>query len=436
MSDLDDIIDLTITVTDKAPEKPGFGIPMIVDYHTAWSDRVREYGRASELLDDGFTTASPVYQAAVAIKSQSPSPRTFKVGRLANQYTQTIHLIPTITTVGHVYAFSINGTPITYTVTSGNDIQAIVEALEPLVEAVTDVESTEDNAKVIAVSTAGLTLPYTMQRGINVLDVTANSGGGGIEADLAAIADEDNDWYGLITIPTSDAIVKAAAAWTEANSKLYIPQSADWDIIDAGESGDLASDLVALAYTRTAGIWHRHIGGSERADAAWLATQLTPDPGSYTAAFKTLAGVSVDDLRAGERTALTNKRWTRYARQGGINITFEGRTPSGRFVDVTRFVDWLYAEIQVDVYSLLVNNPKVPYTDAGIAAIKGAIAGSLKKGQEVGGLADFPAPVVTAPTVAETDTVDRANRILRNVEFTARLAGALHGIVINGTVSV
>jgi hypothetical protein len=433
MSDLDQIVTVTATVTDKVPTKANFGVPLLAGYHTAWLDRVREYAEASEMLDDGFTTSSPLYLMGLALKAQDPAPPTFKVGRLGLPYTQTVRLIPTVTTEGFVYNFSIGGTAITYTVLAAATVETICTALELLVEAVSGIASTATTTYVEAVSDVGVLKSYAWERGLNVIDMTADPG---FATDIAAIADEDNDWYGLAIDCNSDLIVKAAALWTEANGKQFVPMSGDWDIVDAGQTTDLFSDLMALSYTRTSAIWHRFIGGTEWANAAWLAVQLGADPGRATAAFKTLAGITADDLRTGELSAIEAKRGTWYRTKHGIAITFEGKTPSGRFIDVTRFVDWLIETMQVDIYALLVNNPKLPYTNAGISLIKGAIENAIVKGQRVGGIADSPAPVVTAPDVLDTDAGDRAARILRDLNFTCRLAGAIHRTVVNGTISV
>jgi hypothetical protein len=433
MSDLDQIVTVNATVTDKVPTKASFGIPMLVGYHTAWLDRAREYAEASEMLDDGFSVTSPLYLMAQALKAQDPAPPTFKVGRLGLPYTQTVQLIPTVTTEGFVYNFTIAGTAITYTVLAAATVATICTALELLVEAVTGITSTATTTEVTAVSVAGVLNSYAWERGLNVIETTVDPG---FATDIAAIADEDNDWYGLAIDCNSDPIVKTAALWTEANGKQFVPMSGNWDIIDAGQTSDLASDLVALSYTRTSAIWHRFIGGTEWANAAWLAVQLGADPGKATPAYKTLAGITADDLRTGELSAIEAKRWTWYRSKHGVAITFEGKTPSGRFIDVTRFVDWLVETMQVDVYALLINNPKLPYTNAGISLIKGAIEGAIVKGQRVGGIADTPAPVVTAPDVLDTDASDRASRILRDINFTLRLSGAIHRAVVNGTISV
>jgi hypothetical protein len=43
---------------------------------------------------------------------------------------------------------------------------------------------------------------------------------------------------------------------------------------------------------------------------------------------------------------------------------------------------------------------------------------------------------VTVPDVADTDPTDRANRLLRDVRFTARLAGAIHKVIVRGVAIV
>jgi hypothetical protein len=434
MSDTDDIIDLQIEVSDKVPEKPNFGVPILVDYHTAWIDRfTAEYSQAADMLDDGFSVNDALYKMAVKVKSQNPAPSTFKVGRLQTPYTQTVDLIPAVTTEGFIYRGVVNGVPIEYEVPAASTTQSIVEGIEPLVEAVTDVSSSEDDTKITATSPAGRLLEHNWSRGMRVIDVTPNAG---FDADMALIFDEDSAWYGMTLGPQSEPYILAAAAWTEANKRIYIPQSADWDVVDSAQTTDVASQLRTLAYARTAGIWHRAIAGGEWAGAAFLSSFLGRDPGAATPAFKTLAGISADTLRAGEKSALAAKFFTRYIRQGGQNITFEGKTPSGRYIDVTRNVDWLDAEVRANIFGVFVNNPVVPYSDVGISLIRGAVEQALKTGQEIGVIATDPAPVVSVPKVLQTNPADRAARILRNVLFTARLNGAIHRVIVRGSVSV
>lgn len=83
---------------------------------------------------------------------------------------------------------------------------------------------------------------------------------------------------------------------------------------------------------------------------------------------------------------------------------------------------------------MLVNTRKIGYTAAGVAAVEASVRQTLAEGVQVGGLAADPEPVVTVPNVLSLSSAQRASRVLPNVEFTARLAGAIRAINISGTV--
>ena len=68
--------------------------------------------------------------------------------------------------------------------------------------------------------------------------------------------------------------------------------------------------------------------------------------------------------------------------------------------------------------------------------VKAVIKAVLSDGIRAGGLASDPAPEVTAPAVKDVDPVTKAGRILPDVKFTATLAGAIHQLEIDGTLSV
>lgn len=434
----DPIIKLTVTVGNKAPEERNFGVPLIAGFHTRFPDRVREYAQAADMIADGFTTSDPEYQMALIVKQAKPAPRTFKVGRLqAATFTHTVHLTPTLTTTGLVYGGTINGEEIAPTVAPSDTVALVVDKIVADATGIAGVTATDATTHAVVVGAAnklvsfkGLSEHYLVA---DVTDVDTED----LQADLNEILDEDPAWYELLlTINSPDAIL-AAAAWTEANGKTFVYQTADTEVLDVGVTDCIASQLVALSYTRTAGIWHRDIGGSEWANAAFGAVNLNQNPGSYTAAFKELPGVSVDNLRAGARSALSAKNMTRYTREYGFNSTYEGKTPSGQFFDDTRFLDWLSYTIEADQFALRANSKKVPFKSSGIASKKGTLEISLKKGVTAGGLDDEDAPpVVTATPLSETAQSDRAQRHYKGLSFTARLAGAIHNGDIEGVVNV
>ena len=106
------------------------------------------------------------------------------------------------------------------------------------------------------------------------------------------------------------------------------------------------------------------------------------------------------------------------------------------FIDVIVGRDWLAARIQESVYALLVNNDKVPFTDAGITMVGTQVKNELALGVNQGYLTDDPAPEVILPKAADVPPSDKAARFLPNVQFTATLAGAIQKVQIQGYISV
>lgn len=441
---MDPIVKVSFSLQDKAPERASFGIPLIAGYHTRFPERIREYGSADDMLLDGFTAADPEHKAAVKLKGQTPSPARFKVGRLASAtFTHTVTLTPLLTTEGLVYSGKINGESFSATVQSGDVIDDIVDDLVADITGIAGVTATDDTTHVTLTGSSNKTLEITDYGAGSNVDYTATAiadtttvNASNLAADLAAINASDSDWYGLyLAIPNSPDAIDAAAAWSEANGKNFFPESPDAAVINPGSTTDIAAESLAKSYTRTAGIWHPDIGIG--VGAAWMAVNLSSDAGSYTPAFKSLAGVRTVKLSQAAITALQAKNWTRYTRDYAQNITYEGKTPSGRFIDVVRFVDWQIYTIKADWHAYAANSAKIGYGTPGITATKGVIEGSLKKGIIAGGLDGVDVlPVVTVPTLDETDVGDRAARVLRNIRVNGRLTGALHGLDIQFDISV
>ena len=78
----------------------------------------------------------------------------------------------------------------------------------------------------------------------------------------------------------------------------------------------------------------------------------------------------------------------------------------------------------------------MPYTNQGIDVFRSIVNGVLQLGIDQGILTASPAPVVTAPDISQVDTADKTARTLRNINFTATFAGAIHKVTVQGTISV
>lgn len=249
---------------------------------------------------------------------------------------------------------------------------------------------------------------------------------------LNAIVDINNDWYGLAIESITEADITAVAAWVEARVKIFAARSADADIITSA-TDDIASTLQVAEYDRTFLMYHA-AAATSYPDAAWLGNCLVRDPGSQTWKFKTLNGITPDTLTSGQTDYALGKNANTYVRVAGVNITQEGVMAGDEYIDVIRGIDWLTARIKERIFTRLVNAAKIPYTNAGIAVIETAVREQLDIALDQGLIAPEPAYTVTVPDVLDTDEIDRQNRELKNVNFRARLAGAIHYTEIRGEV--
>jgi hypothetical protein len=83
MSTVSEVVTTTIEIKDAAVSQDGFGVPLIAATHSFWSDLVRTFEDASELLAAPLSVPAThiIYLKAAALKAQQPSPTTFKVGK-------------------------------------------------------------------------------------------------------------------------------------------------------------------------------------------------------------------------------------------------------------------------------------------------------------------------------------------------------------------
>lgn len=436
---LEDIVNVTITTETARVSRAGFGVPLVAAYHTHWPERVRSYTSSSVLstmVDEGFTTSDPAYLAVQAMVSQSPRPKTVKIGRRSEgAWTQIVRITPTAAVNNAVYAVSVNGVTRSYTADGTATLAEICTGLATAISldagvtasgvSGTHVDCTSDNALTIH------TYEYVVGQSQNfsIVDVTAEQN---IATDLALIRAADTDWYGLVIDSPSSQEIADAAAWAETQRLVFIPTTSDTDVLGSSTT-DLMSDLQDASYVRT-GLEYHHKQNSFLG-AGWLALMLTYPPGQATWNFKRVAGVAVSSLSETQIANIKAKSGNFYTTVGGLNIMQDGVSAGAEFLDITVFVDWLRARITERVFALLGNQAKLPYTDASVDLVKSEIYAQCIQGVKQGGLV-ADSIVVDAPLVSEVSSQDRAARLLPDVTFSARLAGAIHSIEIRGNLTV
>ena len=444
MPDIGTIVNVTVTAQTKTVSRAGFGVPMILAYHTRWLDAYRIYtksGFPSNMTDDGFVVSDPAYIAVLKLFSQSPSPTSVVLGRRLAAFTQTIEFIPTPVAENFIHKITIinsAGVSEDFTVTegAGSTVALLCTAWETEInggaQAVTATDGVTDVS--VAADVAGAMFGYTDPTpSLDITDVTADAG---IATDFTAVLAEYTDFYGVAIDSGAPAENQALAVAVEAQRMIFIAQEFDHDNGDGASTTDTAYVLKNSAYDRSAMIWAEN--ALDFAGAAWLGACLPYDPGNITWAFKTLAGVGAGLPSATFETALLAKNGNSYQSTGGVNITYEGKTGDS-YLDVTRTKDWAEARVKESVFGGLVNAPKIPFTNQGGSVIKGLVLAPLNQGvkpDDSGAFAADPAPYCIVPKVATILAADKTARNFTGIEWGATLSGAVHTVTIRGTLAV
>lgn len=260
----------------------------------------------------------------------------------------------------------------------------------------------------------------------------------GIATDLAAIALADPDWYCLLTPFNSNALVLAAAAWIEANARMYFADIVNTATITAAVGGagqDIADNLHTLAYKRTAPFYHSSAAAMPGVGTA--GRYLPTDPGSDTVKFKRIAGVPAVNLTATHRVNLRAKCCNWLETSAGLNMIFDGRVSAGGgsgWIDVTRDLDYVKDDVTVRIFTALAGAPKVSHDDEGYLIVESALRAGLENA--VRRRIFRPGYSIEIPERADLDASDLAARNLPDVKFSASLRGAVHSVDVTGTVTL
>jgi hypothetical protein len=395
-------------------------------------------------------TNSPEYKAAQAAFGQSPRVSQVAIGNLKSNKVITDNA--GTYTAGSILV-TVNGHVITQTYSTDKDgtLTALAAQIAALAEIDTCAYSSGSHTITIApnagylVTVSAITL--TGITGTMTMATTSTEAEDWDDALTAIKIYNSTSWYGIVAVTRDEGDVADIAAWAEANEKLYITASADTEVVSttlSGDTGSIAKVLNALGYARTSLIYHPD-AATTYPDAGFMGRILPLEPGSYTAMFKNLAGISVVSMTTDQENNAREKFVNIYEEIGGKSITRDGVVVGEEYIDVIISIDWLDARMTEDVYQLLTSQLKVPFTDAGISAVDSVVKKRLQIAQNRGMISptaydennvQIGGFVTSVPKLADISSVDRAARHLNGVTFTAWLAGAIHAVVINGVVTI
>ncbi len=300
---------------------------------------------------------------------------------------------------------------------------------------------------------AGKWFPYTAPTAnLSIEDRTAVPATA-LATDLAAMQAEDADWYGLVVADAqSSAQITAIATWAETQALLYCAHSIDSAIADPSITTDVASTLKASARVRSWVFYNRLSHGlfPDAAIFGKMFPQFDAGEAVPSFAFKELAGILTDEYTTAQVDSLIGaapapfggKRVMIYsgiAPRGvstGTPATLGGTTAGERWLDSVWGQDFLTAEIQTRTIDLLLSSPRVPYTEAGIDRLLGAVRAALNLvSARPYRILDPASITVQAAALADVASADRNNRYYNGIRFDAREQGAIHAVRFVGTLA-
>jgi len=442
MAGLSDIVTVSISTANASVKQADFGIPMILGSHSRFTERIRFYNVPADMLSDGFEVGDAEYLAAQALCSQNPAVPRFAIGRRVNKPTAVYRIAIVAALAGQTYSVKINGQTVSFTADESPTLAEISAGLTSAIGLAVTGCTAAEVAGVGVDLTATTAETFLRVESLDVSRLTtlathADAGGSaGVAADLAAVALENGDWYAFCLTSCGTGEVLAAAAWAEANQRLFVQASNDSAIIGSG-SGDLASQLKTANYYRTALVYHPDNGSF--VDAGWMGECLPRRAGSETWKFSTIAGVATVNLTPTQIVNLKAKNCNYYAGYSGLSMMADGKLAAGEWIDTVRGRDWLAMRMQVRAVVDMKNARdavgKVSYTDDGTAILEGAVRATLAEAVSRGFLTKDPAPAVAVQKVADVAAVDRSSRDYKGITWSANLAGAIHAVTIYGSIS-
>lgn len=188
-------------------------------------------------------------------------------------------------------------------------------------------------------------------------------------------------------------------------------------------------------YDRTFIVYHT----DKTAVSAVVGATAGLNVGSFTYKNMKIKGVDGLEWSASELENIHNKGAITIVEKVGDIVTSEGIVASGKYADIIDSIDYVIQNISYNTQKTFNNNNKVPYTNNGISLLEIATFEALKDAYNNGMIADkedgSPDFDVSFAMRSETTEADRASRVYPYGNFSFALAGAIHKVVVNGTVT-
>jgi hypothetical protein len=483
------IVNVSITIGASFPSRKGFGIFNLVTAETGvigFTERIRSYGSAAAVAAD-WPSTSEVVAAANTYFAQDPKPTEFKVsvraaadvaaevlGGTVVDNPATIAAISAIT--DGTFTISIDGNSenlVSMDFSTDADMLDVAATIQTTLQAIVTAPFATstvvyDGAQLVITSGtvgAASTVSFATATGsgtdvgalLNLQQGQAAKSDGvageTITEALDAIEAVSAEWYGLgftkevrdaVVVNTENAVL-AAAAWVQARVKVFFNTSNNLAVLDGAISSDIISAIKATSSTRTMSLFSSVVDQYPCASIAGRAFTVDfSQPASViTLKFKRMPTILAEDFTESQKAVLDSKRGNAAFNIGPSGAIFgEGFMAADLFFDEVHGTDWLADAVQTEVYGYMAGRPtRVPYTDAGTAALEQQVVrvldeaarnGLIAAGTTVAGVFLPNGYSTSTVSVSAASASDKTNRQYNGLSFIALGAGSIHGAQVQG----
>jgi hypothetical protein len=466
-------VDVQITRETRLPTQHGFGaLLFIAATSLPFPEGMKLYTSFEQVAADWPSGTSP-YLAAIDWYSQEPMPKNFWVKAVApdssgNEAEGSFGYAAAAIAAGGYAGVKVTGLNYTETIyvttQSGQSAEEVAAALNDEINnsslliksQISGSDAANLEIRAIHTGTQGNTYrmeDHTSDTGLGQAVITQLQGG--VDADMPPIQDTldearafSGDWYALALdrmYRSDDNQMIDAAQWAEANKRLFFAQTNGIDVLDPTSTTDIASQFKALGLERTMLVWSGGLANYPEIGAfgTLATTSFRGKDTLKTLDKKNIRASRAEDISSDQLYTIKQKRANVIYLVGGLKIFDNGITPAGEWIDVIHGADALAEEIRVRVFGRLTSTTtKVPYTERGMSLLKGEVEGALIQYTTNGFLAGevtedgdaIPAYEIWSQPISQVSQIDKQARIAPDIQFRARLAGAIHAVTVNGAL--
>jgi len=485
------LIKVSVNLTPKAAQGQNISSLLILGSSDVIDtvERMRSYSSLDAVAADFGTTASE-YLAANLWFSQTPQPTDLKIGRWVSSASKGKLVCATLSAAGQTistwqaitagaFRYIKDGGTLT-AVTGLNfsaaaNLNAVAGVIQTAMTGVTVTWNAAYSRFEFASSTTGAASSVAfLQAPVSGTDITTMIGGlstssgaylvvgQAAETALAAVTEFDSrfgqSWYALHMANgavNSDHLAVAAYIEASTTKHVYAVTTQEAGAMVSTDTTNIAYQLKNLKYKKC---FVQYSSSSPYAAVSALARILTTD---YTAnnttitlMFKGEPGVSAETINSSQANNLAANNCNVFVNyNNNTAIIQNGVMASGDYADTVLGTDALAIELTTELYNLMYASvTKIPQTDAGMNILiskcnqvceryvnNGLLAGGVWNSGGFGSLSqgDFlPAGYYCyAGRMANQSAADRAARRSTTIQIAAKLAGAIHEVVVGVVVN-